>query len=98
VLTSQPGWGISGTFRNLMLDPSGTIYGTTHCDGADNAGTIFKLVPANSGWTYTLLYTFTGGSDGLYSISNLVMKHGKLYGTTIQGGANGYGVIYALKP
>ncbi|MBV9693194.1 MAG: hypothetical protein JO261_05795, partial [Alphaproteobacteria bacterium] len=33
VLYSVPGWGISGTFRNLLLDADGTIYGTTHCDG-----------------------------------------------------------------
>ena len=45
-----------------------------------------------------MLYTFTGGSDGEYSISNLVMKNGKLYGTTIGGGANDAGVIYSLKP
>ncbi len=99
VLTSQPGWGISGTFRDLMMDAStGVIYGTTHCDGVNNAGTIYSLTPSGGGWTYTLLYTFTGGSDGLYSISNLVLKHGRLYGTTIDGGTNGAGVIYELKP
>jgi uncharacterized repeat protein (TIGR03803 family) len=98
VLTSQPGWGISGTFRNLLLADDGTIYGTTHCDGDDGSGTIFKLTPSGKRWTYTLLYTFTGGSDGLFTISNLVLKDGQLYGTTIDGGANGAGVIYRLTP
>ena len=98
VIASLPGWGISGTFRNLVLDASGDIYGTTHCDGADSAGTIFELSPSGGNWTYTLLYTFTGGSDGLFSISNLVMKRGRLYGTTIDGGADGAGVIYELTP
>ncbi|HEY1612411.1 MAG TPA: choice-of-anchor tandem repeat GloVer-containing protein [Rhizomicrobium sp.] len=98
VIASEPGWGISGSFRNLLLDSSGTIYGTTHCDGDNSAGTIFKLVPSGGSWTYTLLYTFTGGSDGLYSISNLVLKRGQLYGTTIDGGADGAGVIYKLTP
>lgn len=99
VLASQPGWGISGTFRDLMLDASGNIYGTTHCDGNNSAGTIYELTPSGGGaWNYTLLYTFTGGADGLYSISNLVMKNGNLYGTTIDGGANGAGVIYELTP
>jgi len=98
VIASQSGWGISGTFRDLMLDASGTIYGTTHCDGTNSAGTIYELTPSGGSWTYTLLYTFTGGDDGLYSISNLVLKHGKLFGTTIDGGANGAGVVYELHP
>jgi len=98
VLTSEPGWGISGTFRNVVFDGAGNIYGTTHCDGNNSAGTIYELTPSNGSWTYTLLYTFTGGNDGLYSISNLVLKNGQLYGTTIDGGANGAGVIYALTP
>jgi uncharacterized repeat protein (TIGR03803 family) len=98
VLYSVPGWGISGNFRDLMLDASGNIFGATHCDGNDSAGTVFELSPSGGSWNYTLLYTFTGGDDGLYSISNLVMKNGKLYGTTIDGGANGAGVIYKLSP
>ena len=98
VLASQPGWGISGTFRDLLFDTSGNIYGTTHCDGDNSAGTIYELVPSGGTWNYNLLYTFTGGSDGLYSISNLVMKQGKLYGTTIDGGADGAGVVYLLTP
>ncbi len=97
-LTSQAGWGISGSFRDLVLDESGVIYGTTHCDGDYVAGTIFKLTPSGGHWTYKLLYTFTGGADGEYSISNLVMRNGKLYGTTLGGGANDAGVIYSLKP
>jgi uncharacterized repeat protein (TIGR03803 family) len=98
VLASIPGWGISGSFRDLLLDDSGNIFGTTHCDGDDSAGTVFELSPSGNSWTYTLLYTFTGGSDGQFTISNLVLKGGKLYGTTIGGGANGAGVIYKLTP
>jgi uncharacterized repeat protein (TIGR03803 family) len=81
-----------------MIDDTGTIYGTTHCDGDDSAGTLFKLAPSGGGWTYTLLYTFTGGSDGQFSISNLVSRSGNLLGTTIGGGANGAGVVYELTP
>jgi uncharacterized repeat protein (TIGR03803 family) len=98
VITSVPGWGISGSFRNLLLDEAGNIYGTTHCDGDDSAGTIFKLAPSGKSWTYTLLYTFTGGSDGQFTISNLVLKNGALYGTTLNGGQDGAGVVYKLTP
>jgi uncharacterized repeat protein (TIGR03803 family) len=98
VIYSVPGWGISGTFRDVLMDKAGAIYGTTHCDGDDNAGTVYKLTPSGSSWNYTLLYTFTGGTDGLYSFSNLVLKGGSVYGTTNSGGANGMGVIFSVKP
>jgi uncharacterized repeat protein (TIGR03803 family) len=98
VVYSEPGWGISGTFRNVVLDSSGNLYATTHCDGDYNAGTVYELTPSNGTWTYTLLYTFTGGSDGDFSVSNLVLNQGKLYGTTLYGGDNGSGVVYEVTP
>jgi uncharacterized repeat protein (TIGR03803 family) len=98
VLYSVPGWGISGTFRDLLRDASGNLYGTTHCDGNNNAGTVYKLAPSGSTWTYTLLYTFTGGSDGLYSFSNLALRLGSLYGTTAYGGSHGAGVVFQITP
>jgi uncharacterized repeat protein (TIGR03803 family) len=98
VIASVPGTGISGAWRNLLIADNGTIYGTTHCDGDYGDGTVFKLTPSGTRWTYTMLYTFTGGNDGEYTISNLVLRGGKLYGTTIEGGANDAGTIYRLTP
>jgi uncharacterized repeat protein (TIGR03803 family) len=97
-IQSLPGSGISGTFRNLMLSSTGTIYATTHCDGEYDAGTVYQLVPQGGSWNYTLLYTFTGGTDGLYSYSNLVTYANRLYGTTNQGGVYGKGVVFAVFP
>jgi uncharacterized repeat protein (TIGR03803 family) len=92
------GWGVSGSYRNLLL-VSGKIYATTHCDGLDNAGTVYELTQSGSTWTYNPLYNFTGGSDGDYSISNLVAdKEGNLYGVTLYGGANGYGAAFKVTP
>jgi uncharacterized repeat protein (TIGR03803 family) len=98
VVYSVPGWGISGTFRDVVLDGSGNLYANTHCDGDYGSGTVYELSPSNGTWTYTLLYTFTGGSDGQYSVSNLVLNQGKLYGTTLYGGENGNGVVYEVTP
>jgi uncharacterized repeat protein (TIGR03803 family) len=98
VLYSNPGWGISGSFRNLLMDASGNLYGTTHCDGANDAGTVYKLAPASGSWTYTSLYVFSGGTDGLYVYSNPVLLQGRIYGTTKQGGADGNGVIWQVTP
>lgn len=98
VIYALPGWNISGTFRNLLLG-SGKIYATTHCDGDYSAGTVYELTPASGTWTYNSLYVFTGGTDGLYSFSNLVSdKAGNLYGTTNEGGANGLGVAFKVTP
>jgi uncharacterized repeat protein (TIGR03803 family) len=93
------GWGISGSFRNVLLDASGNIYATTHCDGAYNSGTVYKLTNSGGTWTYDELYTLTGGSDGQYSFSNLVAdKKGNLYGTARQAGGDGYGVVFKVTP
>jgi uncharacterized repeat protein (TIGR03803 family) len=99
VLYSLPGWGISGTFRDLYLDASGNIYATTHCDGTYESGTVYELTLSNGTWTYNSLYVFTGGSDGQYSFSNVVFdKQGNLFGTTNVGGANNFGVIFEIAP
>jgi uncharacterized repeat protein (TIGR03803 family) len=100
VLYQLAGWGISGSFRNLLLDASGNIYATTHCDGLASAGTVYRLSPSAGGiWTYKSLYVFTGGTDGLFSFSNLVFDlQGNLYGTVFAGGANGQGVIFRVTP
>ncbi len=97
VIYSNPGWGISGSFRNLILDKAGNLYGTTHCDGANNAGTVYKLSLANGTWTYTSLYVFSGGTDGLYSYSNPVLEGNYVIGTTKLGGENGSGVVWAIE-
>jgi uncharacterized repeat protein (TIGR03803 family) len=96
VLYSNPGWGISGSYRNLTLDASGNLYGTTHCDGADSAGTVYKLSLESGSWIYTSLYVFTGGTDGQYSYSNPVIEGDHIFGTTRQGGADGSGVVWEI--
>jgi uncharacterized repeat protein (TIGR03803 family) len=99
-LDGVPGSGISGSYRNVILDASGNIYATTHCDGTYSAGTVYELSAASGGaWNYNTLYNFTGQSDGLYSFSNLVFdKQGNLYGTTKYGGADGAGVAFKITP
>jgi len=98
-LYSLPGSGISGTFRNVLMDASGSLYGTTHCDGANNAGTVYKLTNSGGTWTYHSLYVFSGGNDGLYSFSNLVLDaNGALYGSTNEGGSHGSGVVFKITP
>src|SRR5215813_13326949 len=49
---------------DLVVDSQGNIYGTTVQGGKFGTGTVWKLSPAPSGWTHTVLYSFTGLADG----------------------------------
>ncbi len=92
------GWGISGSFRNILVPSASLIYATTHCDGANTDGTVFELKETKGVWKYTLLYTFTGGSDGYFLFSSPVLDHkGNLYGTTRFGGEDSAGVLFKIR-
>ena len=47
--------------------------------------------------TYDVLYSFTGTADGAEPFAKLVhATNGNLYGTTLMGGASGYGSIFQI--
>jgi uncharacterized repeat protein (TIGR03803 family) len=90
---SSPGLG------DLIFDQAGNIYGTTTGGGAYGWGTAYQLVKSSSGWTFQLLYAFTGGSDGGRPFFGLTFnQNGNLYGATYEGGAYGYGTVFELTP
>lgn len=47
---------------------------------------------------YTKLYDFASGADGSDPIGSLFSMGSFLYGTAWQGGTNGYGAIFKIKP
>jgi uncharacterized repeat protein (TIGR03803 family) len=52
-------------FAGVILDSTGNLYGTTSKGGSAGMGTVFKLTRNSDGsWTESVLYSFTGGSDG----------------------------------
>jgi uncharacterized repeat protein (TIGR03803 family) len=70
-----------------------------------HSGTVFKLRPSGGGWVLSVLYAFTGGSDGGSPSAGLTRdKAGNLYGTTIYGGdltcnaPSGCGVVFKISP
>ncbi|MGE5206863.1 MAG: choice-of-anchor tandem repeat GloVer-containing protein [Chlamydiota bacterium] len=80
----------------LARDPQGNLYGTTYSGGASGYGTVFKVAPTG---TETVLYSFTGGSDGANPTWGLIRDpQGNLYGTTYSGGASGYGTVFKVTP
>jgi len=105
-------WGTVAIARN------GTLYGTTYDGGilggcfegfAFGCGTVYQLIPppaipgiALTPWNETLIFSFTGGSDGGRPEGDLTFDDaGNLYGTTTEGGSCSLGrcgVVYELVP
>jgi hypothetical protein len=98
----------SGPF-GLTGDSAGNLFGITGLGGEFQWGVIFELIPSSGGnWTETVLYSFTGGTDGGNPTAVIPDNSGNLYGTTYTGGdANdcgweppymGCGVAFKLAP
>jgi uncharacterized repeat protein (TIGR03803 family) len=75
---------------NVIRDTEGNLYGTTRyggdlsCDNGNGCGMVFKLDPTGQ---LTVLYRFTGGSDGAEPLGGLLRDNANnLYGTTLYGG------------
>lgn len=99
LLHQFPGGNQYGVVGNMVLDSQGDLFGTTFGGGPYLAGTIFKLTPSGSGWTYTDLYDFTNGDDGAAPTGDSSMDaQGNLYGTCQDSGALGQGVAWKFSP
>lgn len=81
-----------------LVGIDGNIYGTTALGGTINAGTVYEF--AASGGVLNTLYNFcslANCADGAYPESQLVQGTDQnFYGTTIFGGAYGYGTDFNL--
>jgi len=82
-------------YAGLIQATDGNLYGTTESGGVNGKGTIFKISPSG---TLTTLYSFAGyPADGANPEAGLIQgTNGKLYGTTISGGANDFGTVFSL--
>jgi len=90
---AQHPWG------GVTFDQSGNLYGTTVSGGANGAGAVYKLTPSGSGWTETVIYSFTGGTDGATPYAGLIFDQaGNLYGAAASGGTTNGGTVFELVP
>ena len=104
--------GFTGTdgnhpFAGLIQDAAGNLYGTTAVGGAHGWGVVFKLTPSDSSYESKVRHSFTGGADGGFPAAGLIQDAaGNLYGTTVEGGADGAcsffnrtcGVVFKVSP
>ena len=84
------------TTAGVIQDEAGNLYGTTELGGLSGSGTVFKVDAAGN---ETVLYSFTGGTDGGIPIASLIRDaKGNLYGTAFGGGlaSCSCGVVFRL--
>ena len=102
----------AGPVARVVIGPDGGLYGSTSAGGEGTCnnhngylgcGTVFKLRPPATmphsvivNWSSNVIYRFSG-SNGAYPQGDLTFDDaGNIYGTTINGGSHGWGLIYSL--
>jgi uncharacterized repeat protein (TIGR03803 family) len=84
----------------LVFGPDGALYGAAGFGGSSGAGLIYRFSQDGKGrWKENILYDFTNGTDGGYPYCTPIFDAaGDLYGTTLNGGDTGNGVVFELSP
>jgi uncharacterized repeat protein (TIGR03803 family) len=100
--------GVDGNYpySGMIMDIGGNLYGTTVVGGATGNGVVFKLHhTAGGSWIETVLYAFTGnsnGTDGSAPYGSLAFDSvGRIYGTTFYNTSTrprGSGGVFRLNP
>jgi uncharacterized repeat protein (TIGR03803 family) len=89
-----PSDGYYAGYGAVLFDSAGNLYGTTGEGGPWNYGTVYKIDPSGK---YTVLYSFSGGSDGCEPLGNLAVdENGNLYGAASACGDFGEGTIFRV--
>jgi uncharacterized repeat protein (TIGR03803 family) len=97
--------GDTGSAASLVTDGT-NFYGVGEGGAAYTDGAVFELSPSASGWTESILYSFTGGKDGGGPDSLTMDTAGNLYGATVAEGdstcsglfGTGCGTVFSLQP
>lgn len=80
----------------LIQGRDGSFYGTTEEGGSGGWGTIFKVTQDG---VESVLYAFDRGANGGQPGAQLLQgSDGNFYGTTVAGGAYGFGTLFEITP
>jgi uncharacterized repeat protein (TIGR03803 family) len=90
--------GDGGTPSAGLLAVSGTLYGTTRFGGRDDFGAAFTIDLASGAERVIHDFSNNDNGGGLYPVAPLIWHHGALYGTTLEGGLCGCGIVFRMDP
>jgi uncharacterized repeat protein (TIGR03803 family) len=86
-------------FAGLIISGN-TLYGTATYGGTNGNGTLFAVNTNGTGFTNLYTFTATSGSNSTNSEGanpdSLILSGNTLYGTTLFGGTNGNGTVFAV--
>jgi uncharacterized repeat protein (TIGR03803 family) len=91
-----------GASPDALIISGNILYGTTYSGGTNGNGTVFAINTNGTGFTNLYFFKATSGSnltnnDGANPYTAALTLSGNiLYGTTINGGTNGDGAIFAV--
>jgi uncharacterized repeat protein (TIGR03803 family) len=81
----------------LLITTSSGIYGTTPLGGTANSGTLFRYNDNTNNLTVKIM--FEESNSGKVPASGLLQaSNGNMYGLTVFGGANNFGVLFEYNP
>lgn len=81
----------------LLLGADGALYGVATEGGSFGFGTVFKLNSDGTG--FTILKSLDSFTHGAFPCARLIQSgDGKLYGTTLRGGAYDWGTVFEMEP
>jgi len=97
----RPYDGANPQFGNVVFDAAGNIYGTTlngNGTGNEDCGTVWEVAVPGGMFSESVLYSFTGSSDGCHPAAGVIFDPaGNLYGNT-QGTGSNNASVYELSP
>ena len=82
------------TFGHVALSEA-TVYCVASAGGVSNLGTVFKVNTDGTG--FAVIKQFTNApAEGANPWGGMVCSGATLYGTTVNGGSNDYGVVFSI--
>jgi uncharacterized repeat protein (TIGR03803 family) len=87
----------SKPFDRVLEQNPGDLFATTYSGSGAHFGKVIELQKSTGQWHESTLSQFQGGADGQNPIGGVTDDNDNtLFGTTVFGGAQGAGTIYAL--